>query len=187
MHDLSRHPSHRVDIKNLVSHATVCDSPCAGDFLQQGQLSQTPYRVSDLGVGDQVYIDRPYIFHQLPPFMHGLNAIQTSNSDDSVQSSADDAEWFCFDVEEPVRIFLLYDPIILQTNTPAWVAASFTDQHEETGLTDHYYGETGVNADRTVQGMGNNYEILSGTFPAGHICLGGNGCTAAEDAQHDCA
>ena len=35
--------------------------------------------------------------------------------------------------------------------------------------------------------MGNEYEILSGTFPAGHICLGGNGCTAAEDAQHDCA
>ena len=126
-------------------------------------------------------------FHQLPPFLHGLNAIQTSNSDESVRSSADDAEWFCFEVEEPVRIFLLYDNVILQDHVPAWVAENFRDEHEETGLTDHYYGETGVNEQRTQQGMGNEYEILSGTFPAGRICLGGNGCTEQEDLQHDCA
>jgi hypothetical protein len=31
------------------------------------------------------------------------------------------------------------------------------------------------------------FEIYSGQFPAGQICLGGNGCTAATDADGGCS
>jgi hypothetical protein len=187
--------SHKVALLNIETHSTTCNAPCTSNGML---LNTQPFTVSEIGVGDQPYVDRSYIFQKLPPFLHGLNSIQTSNSDESVRSSADDAEWFCFDVEEPVRVYLLYDSAILADHVPGWVAENFHDEHEETGLTDHVYGNHGPGstdaldaasaaAGRTRAGMGNEYEILSGKFAAGHVCLGGNGCTAEEDQAHDCA
>ena len=53
------------------------------------------------------------------------------------------------------------------------------------------FGDTqnGPNGDRTDSraGTGSEFEILSGRFPAGQVCLGGNGCTQQEDLEHDCA
>ena len=185
MHDMSQHPSHRVHISNLVSHSTGCDEPCTAAG-QPGVLQNVePYRVQDLGVGDHMYIDRDYVFHNLPPFLHGLNSIVGSNSDASVRASADDSEWFCFDVNENVRIFLLYDAVILQNDPPAWVRENFHDEHEETARPDWQRWEPDGNGGETASDR--EFEVLSGTFPAGRVCLGGNGCTAELDAQHDCA
>ena len=137
-----------------------------------------------MGAGDPMYVDRDYQIIGLPPFLHGLNALRPSNGDADVQAPASDEEWFCFEVAEPVRVFLLYDSTILADHVPAWVASSFRDRHEETGLGDHAFGDP-ESHDRA--GTGNEWEILSGRFPAGRVCLGGNGCTAEEDAAHDCA
>lgn len=155
MHNLAQHPSHRVDIQNLDTHVTT----------------GTPYRITDIGAGDTVYVDRTVRFHQLPPFLHGLNSIKTGNDEESVLASGDDESWICFDVTEPVRIYLLYDPSIVAAGLPAWVRESFTDSHEETATAGHGYGYGG----QETADVHDNYEILSGRFPAGHICLGGNG------------
>ena len=108
-------------------------------------------------------------------------------------------------MEEPVRVFLLYDSTILANSVPDWVAAGFRDLHEETGLVNHEFGNTqgnsvcqalnGASSGGCEQaGTGNQYSILSGKFCNDvtghtdcHICLGGNGCTPEEDARHDCA
>ena len=66
-----------------------------------------------MGAGDPMYVDRDYQIIGLPPFLHGLNALRPSNGDADVQAPASDEEWFCFEVAEPVRVFLLYDSTLL--------------------------------------------------------------------------
>ena len=66
MHDLDQHPSHKVELLNFQTHATTCDDPCRAVSLgfnspgrREGEEAGKPYRISEVGVGDQVYIDRP--------------------------------------------------------------------------------------------------------------------------------
>ena len=59
---------------------------------------------------------------------------------------------------------------------PTWVSENFADRHEETASSG---GSAIFGAADTEMGW---FEIYSGEFPAGRICLGGNGCIGNEDA-----
>ena len=75
--------------------------------------------------GDPYYIDRSYGFTALPMFLQFLNGIKTSN-DDCPDPVANDDAWICFEVVEPVRVFILHDNRIV--NKPAWLTVSENDE-----------------------------------------------------------
>ena len=150
--DLSQLPSHAVTIHNLQTH------------------SSHDYDVTDISVGDPYYIDRTYTFRTLPPFLQHLNAIRTANDDKN--SPASDAEWLCFDVEEPVRVYVMFDHRISEEGPPAWLVELFSDRHEEIAQSGGFTW-AGGSADSAM----GYFEIWSSEFPIGQVCLGGNGCS----------
>ena len=102
-------------ITNLVTHST----------------HDPPYEVSTINVGDPYYVDREYAYASLPVFMQYLNGIKTGEpptillrrkhgsfrsktqrwttaNDDCPDPVAYDPQWICFDVTEPVRVFVLH-------------------------------------------------------------------------------
>lgn len=113
-------------------------------------------------------------------FLHSLNGIKSANSDPDPFASADDAQWLCFTVDEPVRVYILYDQRLGET-APAWLTENFADRHEETAAS----GGSVIlgNADSDMGW----FEIYSGRYDAGQICLGGNGCTQEMDANGGCS
>lgn len=142
-------PSHRVQISNLVTH------------------SQETYEVAELDEGDTYYVDRDFKFGALPSFLRALNGIKTANADKTADGK--DGEFLCFDVEEKVRVYILYDNRISSTSgveVPTWLKENFVDRHEDV---------TEVSGD---DAMG-YFEIWSSEFNAGQVCLGGNGCTGS--------
>lgn len=150
---LEEMPSHRVEILNAASHST----------------QPTPFEVGQIGSGDTYHTDRDYTLNDIPMFLHSLNGIKTSMEDK--HTPATDEQWLCFDVDEPVRVYILFDPRIQPT--PAWLQEHFADRHEETATTG---GSVITGAADTGMGW---FEIYSGKFDAGNVCLGGNGCDAA--------
>jgi hypothetical protein len=60
-----------------------------------------------------------YTFKNLPPFLHSLNGIKTSNED--AQSPETDDSWLCFTVEEPARVYIMYDPRLTKQGAAAWL------------------------------------------------------------------
>jgi len=66
----------------------------------------------------------------IPSFLHSLVAIRTNNGDK--YSDGNDEQFICFNVDEPVRVYLLYDPRVTSNGAPAWVGQNFVDSHEET-------------------------------------------------------
>ena len=110
MVNMHQHASHQVAITNLQTH------------------SQAGYEVSTINSGDPYYVDRDYTFNTLPEFLQYLNGIKTAN-DDCPDPNPSDESWICFDVVEPVRVFILYDNRI--HNQPSWLTENFIDRHEE--------------------------------------------------------
>ena len=157
---LEEMPSHRVEIMNVQSHS------------QQ----QVPFEVKQMGAQDKYYTDRDYTFKDVPIFLHSLLGIAQANDDK--RSPADDDSWLCFEVDEPVRVYLMMDPRNRDSagRPPTWVSENFADRHEETASSG---GSAIFGAADTQMGW---FEIYSGEFPAGRICLGGNGCIGNEDA-----
>ena len=74
-------------------------------------------------------------------------------------------------VEEKVRVFVLHDRRII--NKPTWLSLNFVDKHEQI-------------TESTDKGMA-HFEIFSGEFAAGKVCLGENGCTKALDSHGGCS
>jgi hypothetical protein len=125
MVDLTRAPTHRVEITNLVSHSS--GQP---PYVAQADTWRAPY-TSAMGVGDSYYADWADVkLGSLPPFLHSLVGIKTNNGDKFADGG--DGEFLCFDVDEPVRVYLLYDQRVVKTGVPAWVTEKFHDHHEET-------------------------------------------------------
>ena len=86
-------------------------------------------------------------------------------------------------MQKQVRVYLLMDPRVTASGTPGWVGANFVDSHEETAQSGTANNQRGAEANR---GPGTNgdtdmgyFEIYSGEFDAGQVCLGGNGCNLA--------
>ena len=105
--------------------------------------------VSDLDVGQPVYIDRAYTFATVPAILTGAAYLQTANTDKNSTAS----DFLSFDVNQSVTVYVAHDPRI--ATKPAWLD-TFTNT-----------GEVLVTTDTTL-------ELWSQAFPAGSISLGGN-------------
>ena len=93
----------------------------------------------------------------MPPFLQYLNGIRTANND--AHSDPNDLEFLCFDVEEPVRVYVLYDARAY--DQPQWLKNKFVDRHTEV-------------IENTNEPALPYYELYSAPFEAGEVCLGGN-------------
>ena len=120
------------------------------------RVASGDYIVSEIGPGDMYYIDRTYVATNLPPFLQYLNGIRTANND--AHSDPNDTEFLCFDVEEKVRVYVMYDARAY--DQPAWLKNRFVDKHTEVI-------ENSIVASPY-------YEVYSAPFEAGTVCLGGN-------------
>ena len=67
-------------------------------------------------------------------------------------------EFLCFDVEEPVRVYVLYDARAY--GRPQWLLNKFVDKHTE--------------VIENAEGIQPYYEVYSAPFEPGEVCLGGN-------------
>ena len=63
----------------------------------------------------------------MPPCLQYLNGIRTANND--AHSDPNDLEFLCFDVEEPVRVYVLFDARAY--DQPQWLKNKFVDRHTE--------------------------------------------------------
>ena len=117
----------------------------------------------------------------MPPFLQYLNGIRTANND--AHSDPNDLEFLCFDVEEPVRVYLLRQRFLLilspfqstgliwrsryvlydarAYDQPQWLKNKFVDRHTEV-------------IENTNEPALPYYELYSAPFEAGEVCLGGN-------------
>lgn len=132
--------------------------------------SKHKYKVSTINSKDPYYVDRKYTLGELPLFMQFLNGVLTANGDCPDPRPNDD-KFVCFDIEERARVFVMHDRRI--TTKPVWLKEKFVDQHEQI-------------TESTDRNMG-HYEIFSGEFERGRVCLGSNGCTPALDKKVGCS
>lgn len=96
-----------------------------GDFISGLLPSHYQLATSSQGIG--YYIDRSYVFTNLPSKYNGLSLIKTANEDKrnpNIQLN--------FDVSEPVTVYIAFDP---RNTLPGWLN-SFTKTSEIIGIND---------------------------------------------------
>jgi len=102
-----------------------------------------------LAVGGLVYIDRPYVFVDVPIFLRGATYIKTANNDKGSRGSS----FLSFDVDQDATVYVGRD--IRIPEIPVWLL-NFTDTGDEV-----------VTSDTT-------FRLFAKTFSAGAVTLGGN-------------
>merc|ERR1719502_1003711 len=132
-------------VSNVVTHSTRCDDGAG-------------YAPSYFRTGNPYYCDRDYVMTDIPDFLQGAVVIMTDIPDK--RSDPNDTEWICCDLDIQSTVYVLYDSRVEDGAEPAWLQASFGDQHEAVaGATD---GDMG------------NFEIWYGNVDEGTVCTGGN-------------
>lgn len=69
-----------------------------------------------LGVGQQIYVNKPYTFTSVPVSLQGHQYIQTSNGD----KTHTDPAFLSFVIDEPATVYLAYD--VRLPNPPLWLS-----------------------------------------------------------------
>ncbi len=114
-----------------------------------GTTRPEQYEWSFLSDGAQAFVDRNYVFGDIPDLYEGLEFLRTAN-DDKFVSQADAVS---FTVSQPVTVFVAYDSRI--SVLPSWL-------DDWTLTTDHWNGAK-IGTD-----------VYAKDFPAGQVTLGGN-------------
>jgi len=114
-----------------------------------GTTRPEQYEWSFLSDGTQAFVDRNYVFGDIPDLYEGLEFLRTAN-DDKFVSQADAVS---FTVARPVTVFVAYDSRI--SVLPSWL-------DDWTLTTDHWNGAK-IGTD-----------VYEKDFPAGEVTLGGN-------------
>jgi hypothetical protein len=113
--------------------------------------SGEPYEIvsNGLQIGGMVYVDRAFVFTQIPNWVEGATYIKTANDD----KSSSDVQFMEFDVNQDVTVYIAHDDRIAAK--PSWMN-SFTDT-----------GSDLVTSDATLS-------VFKREFSAGTVTLGGN-------------
>ncbi len=116
--------------------------------------SDLAYRIVSQGLrkGAELFTDRDYTYQAVPQKVRGASYVQTANDDSGVTGS----DFLSFEVNVPVKVYLLYDS--RSDNLPSWA--------RDAGFT-----KTGD----TVETTDVDFDVFSAEFPAGRVTLGGNG------------
>lgn len=114
-----------------------------------GTTRPEQYEWSVLSDGAQAFVDRNFVFGDIPDHYEGLDFLQTANDDKFV--SREDA--ITFTVTQPATVFVAYDSRI--SVLPTWLS-------DWTRTPDHWNGAK-VGTD-----------VYAKDFPAGQVTLGGN-------------
>lgn len=106
----------------------------------------------NLADGNRAYIDRKYLYGNLPALLKGGTYILTANDDKTASTNS----FLSFQVSKPVTVYVAHDDRI--TGKPAWMG---------------HFSDTGADLSSDVR-----MSIFARTFPAGTVTLGGNGGTS---------
>ena len=133
----------------LVSGGSETPSPPApsGDLISE--LSRPGYRVGTLSVGQRVYVDRDYVFTQVPEDLRGQAYISTANDDKTATGDS----FLSFRISRECDVYVGYDSSI--PTTPGWLS-SWT------------------RTTRSVQTSDTVFELYRKHFGAGTVVLGAN-------------
>jgi alpha-tubulin suppressor-like RCC1 family protein len=101
----------------------------------------------------RVYIDRPYVYGQVPESVRGHSYIQTASGD---QGSHGDAEFLSFRIDQEAVVIVAHQGQKL----PRWIRQGFTEMQDRLVVT---------RGGSTVQ-----LRLFARTFPAGEVILGSN-------------
>ena len=121
--------------------------------------SKVTYKIKNgIKKGDKYYVDKDFVFTQLPYYLQGVTAIQTAQAD--VGSSTEVKNFVCFNVDQPATVYILYDKRTDDNDKPGWLKTDFKDKHNSV-------------AEHTDKGMG-SFQIFYTQVKKGQTCLGGN-------------
>ncbi|MFW2405237.1 MAG: putative Ig domain-containing protein [Gammaproteobacteria bacterium] len=141
-----------VDDGQVSSSLQSFDLTVAGNISDGIVVTMTmpqQYVWAELLDGAQAFVDRSFVFGDIPAPYEGLDFLRTANDDKFVS----DANAISFTVDRPVAVFVAFDsrtPVL-----PGWLA-------DWTKTTDHWNGDS-------IQ-----TDIYTKNFPAGAVTLGGN-------------
>jgi len=114
--------------------------------------SKDTYKIkTGIKKGDKYYVDKDFVFTQLPYYLQGVTAIQTAQAD--VGSSTEVKNFVCFNVDQPATVYILYDKRTDDNDKPGWLKTDFKDKHNSV-------------AEHTDKGMGSFqifYTTISGS------------------------
>lgn len=130
---------------NLLLFTYIAFHPVYASNLTVSNINPTTYEWDTMEIGKLMFVDRDYIFTDLPQGYVGLDMIRTSKLDRTTTGD----NFIAFDVDVPVTVYVAHADSI--TNKPAWLQG---------------WIDTG---DDMV-----NRSIYSRSFAAGTITLGGN-------------
>lgn len=130
------------------------DTGTTVEALQIDLGTPANYQLDLLQTGKTIYIDRDYVFTDIPPTYDGLCYVRTANDDKYYAGD----QFTTFTVNKPVTVFVGYDP--RNTVLPAWLH-SWTATEDMLTATD-------------VDPTGGVLRLYRKDFPAGTIALGGN-------------
>ncbi|MFQ5635919.1 MAG: putative Ig domain-containing protein [Gammaproteobacteria bacterium] len=111
--------------------------------------SPATYQWGVLTEGQELYVDRTYVFTSVPATHQSLDYLKTANDD----KTASGMPFVSFDVNTPVTVYVAYHTQI--ATLPAWLQS-----WDDTG--DMWSGTDG------------DLRVFARTFPAGSVSLGGN-------------
>ncbi len=112
-------------------------------------ISPSSYQVRALEVGQLVYVDRDYVFTQVPEDLRGQAYISTANDDKTATGDA----FLSFEINQGSDVYVGYDSSV--PTTPGWLS-SWTKTL------------------KTVQTSDTVFELYRKYFPAGTVTLGAN-------------
>ena len=128
----------------------MCPIVVSAAPLSVRDTTPTNYVWDTLAKGKAVYVDRSYVYTEVPSAYAGFNVLHTAND----HKSASGANLLSFDVDQAVTVYVAHDVRI--QNKPDWLA-TWTDT-----------GENLVSNDATLH-------LFQKAFPAGTVRLGANG------------
>ena len=144
----------RASTPNTITSNTQVPYTYVGDLviLNLGVASGDLYEVVDgLNIGSLAYIDRSYVYDDVPPDLIGSTYIKTSNGDKNFEGTD---EFLVFDVNQDVTVYVAHDD--RYSIKPSWLS-SFAN----TGLT------------LSISGAG-DFELFAKAYPSGTVTLGVN-------------
>ncbi|MCZ6775275.1 MAG: Ig-like domain-containing protein [Ignavibacteria bacterium] len=132
-------------------NVTAGGSPASPLVSNVSAASGTSYEIVEntLQTGELVYVDRGFVYFNVPLSLEGEAYIRTANDDKLSQGS----QFLTFDVSESVVVYVAHDD--RHQIKPDWLAA-FTDTGEDLSTTDTFFS------------------LFRATFPEGSLSLGGN-------------
>ena len=127
----------------------------AGEVSTISAASGRPYlAVDELADGERVYVDRTYVYRDVPASLQGQTYIRTANGDQAISG---DPAFLTFNLSRPAEVFVAYNG----STPPSWLMQAG-------------FAATGDSLVVAKAREVNTYFLYARSYPAGMVTLGSN-------------